>query len=181
MTASLVKAWLVADHLRIHGWDERLSSIIRDSANEEAWDIYAVLGREQSIERMISLCGLTDSAPGDDLSMTLMSARDAVRLGEGIADGRAAGRHLTPWLLNEMRSVRGVGDFGIRRAFRWPKRDRIAIKNGWEKRVALDEWNVNCLALAEGWIMAVLTRYPSSLPLAHGADCCERLARELVC
>lgn len=181
MTASVVKAWLVADHLRIHGWDERLSPIIRDSANEEAWDIYAALGREQSIERMISLCGLTDSMPGEDLSMTLMSARDTVRLGQCLADGRAAGNEWTPWLLDEMRAVRGMGDFGIRHAFESPARERIAIKNGWEKRAALGEWNVNCLALHEGWIMAVLTRYPSSLPLAHGVDICKRLAGEIVC
>ena len=54
---------------------------------------------------MISVCELADSAPGEDLSMTLMSARDTVRLGLAIADGRAAGPQWTPWLLDEMRAV----------------------------------------------------------------------------
>ncbi|GIH09998.1 hypothetical protein Rhe02_80650 [Rhizocola hellebori] len=180
MTASMVKAWLVADYLASHGWDERLSTIIRDSANEPAWEIYALLGREKSIERMISVCGLTDSAPGEDLSMTLMSARDTVRLGRCLADGTAAGPRWTSWLLDEMRAVRGTGDFGIREAFAGPDRERIAIKNGWDKRQALGEWNVNCLAVAPAWIMAALTRYPSSLPLAHGAQICRNLVSELV-
>jgi hypothetical protein len=180
MTASMVKAWLVADYLSRHGWDERLSSIIRDSANEAAWEIYAALGREESIERMISVCGLTDSAPGEDLSMTLMSARDTIRLGRCLADGAAAGPRWTSWLLDEMRAVRGAGDFGIRDAFGSPDREGIAIKNGWEKRHGIGEWNVNCLALAPAWIMAVLTRYPSVLPLAHGAQICKQLASELV-
>jgi hypothetical protein len=180
MTASMVKAWIVADHLSRYGWDERLSSIIRDSANETAWEIYALLGREESIERMISVCGLTDSAPGEDLSMTLMSARDTIRLGRCLADGTAAGARWTPWLLEEMRAVRGTGDFGIRDAFDPPVRDLIAIKNGWEKRHSLGEWNVNCLAVAPAWIMAVLTRYPSVWPLAHGTRICKQLAHELV-
>ncbi len=180
LTASMIKAWLVADQLRLHGWDPRLSGIIRDSANEPAWEIYHALGREQSIERMISLCDLTDSAPGEDLSMTLMSARDTVQLGRCLADGSAAGAKWTPWLLDEMRAVRGTGDFGIREAVATPQRERIAIKNGWEKRQAQAEWNVNCLAIADTWSMAVLTRYPSSWPLGHGARICKEVAIELI-
>jgi hypothetical protein len=180
-TASMIKAWLVADHLRLHGLDERLSGIIRDSANEPAWEIYATLGRERSIERLIALAGLTDSAPGEDLSMTLMSARDAVRMGMCLAGGDAAGPEWTDWLLDEMRAVRGTGDFGIRHAFPEPRRHRIAIKNGWEIRQADQEWNVNSLAIDDCWIMAVLTRYPSSLPLGHAAETCIELAMRLLC
>jgi hypothetical protein len=180
-TASMIKAWLVADHLRMHGPDQRLSTIIRDSANEPAWEIYARLGRERSIERLIAMAGLTDSSPGEDLSMTLMSARDAVRMGKCLACGDAAGPAWTGWLLDEMRAVRGTGDFGIRHAFPEPVRRRIAIKNGWDIRQADQEWNVNCLAIQDGWIMAILTRYPSSLTLRHGAETCIELALTLVC
>jgi hypothetical protein len=181
MTASMIKAWLVADYLRLHGFDPRLSPIIRDSVNEPAWEIYAELGREASIARLIGICELAQSSPGEDLSMTLMSARDAVLMGAAIADGRAAGRRWTPWLLEEMRVVRGAGDFGVRQAFPSAERERIAIKNGWEIRRATEEWNVNCLAIHDAWIMAVLARYPSSLPLAHGAHACEEVARTLIC
>jgi hypothetical protein len=181
MTASMIKAWIVADHLRLYGFDERLSPIIRDSANEPAWEIYAKLGREASIARLIAICELAQSSPGEDLSMTLMSARDAVLMGAAIADGRAAGPRWTRWLLEEMRAVRGAGDFGIRQAFPSPERERIAIKNGWEIRRASDEWNVNCLAIHDLWIMAVLARYPSSLPLTHGAHACADVAGTLIC
>jgi len=181
MTASMIKAWLVADHLRLYGFDERLSTIIRDSANEPSWEIYEKLGREASIERLIATCQLAQSSPGEDLSMTLMSARDAVLMGAAIVDGRAAGRRWTEWLLEQMRAVRGAGDFGIRQAFPSPERERIAIKNGWDIRRAIEEWNVNCLAIHDAWIMAVLARYPSSLPLAHGALACEDVARTLIC
>jgi hypothetical protein len=153
-----------------------LSTIIRDSANEPSWEIYRQLGREDSIQRMISLCGLTDSSPGEDLSMTLISARDTVRLGQCLADGTAAGPW-TSWLLDEMRAVRGTGDFGIRKVF--PDGERIAIKNGWETRANLGEWNVNCLAIAEAWTLSVLTRYSLDLPLDHGAQAIERLALDL--
>jgi hypothetical protein len=180
-TASMIKAWIVADHLRLFGPDARLSPIIRDSANQPAWDIYAKLGREASIARLIATCELAHSSPGEDLSMTLMSALDTVRMGRCIAEGAAAGPKWTPWLLDEMRAVHGTGDFGIRQAFPPHERERIAIKNGWEIRNAVDEWNVNCLAINDAWIMAVLMRYPSSLPLSHGAERCTALTRKLIC
>lgn len=181
MTASMIKAWIVADYLRLHGFDDRLRPIVRDSANEPAWEVYAELGREASIARLIATCDLAHSSPGEDLSTTLMSAADAVRMGAAIADGRAAGAQWTPWLLDEMRAVRGRGDFGIRQAFPPEERARIAIKNGWEIRRAIDEWNVNCLAIHDAWIMAVLMRYPSSFPLDHAAEGCEAMTRKLMC
>lgn len=175
MTASMVKAWIAADYLTRFGMSALLNPVIRDSANEPAWQLYNELGREESIQRMIDICGLTDSSPGEDLSMTLMSARDTVRLGRAISDGTAAG-NWTPWLLEEMRQVRGRGDFGIRHAFAPAVRQTIAIKNGWDKRVALGLWNVNCLAISKSWVMAALTRYPQEWALSQGAQTCEDLA-----
>ena len=67
-------------------------------------------------------------------SRTRLSARDTARLGACIDDGRAAGPKWTKWLLNEMRLVRGVGDFGIRKAFPAAEQKTIAIKNGWIDR-----------------------------------------------
>jgi hypothetical protein len=177
--ASMVKAWLAADYLTRFGMHPALESIVADSANEPAWELFAELGRERSIERMIEVCGLTDSAPGADLSLTLMSARDTVRLGRAIANGTAAGSW-TSWLLSAMKSVRGTGDFGIRHAFSPAHRGEISVKNGWEKRNEISEWNVNCLAIGDSWTMAVLTRYPAELPLSHGAAIGERLAAALL-
>jgi hypothetical protein len=107
-TMSMVKAWLAADFLR--GVDERgeeptdgrlrqLSIMIRDSDNAAAQATYQRVRGRESIERLIETCRLTDS--------------------------RAAGRRWTPWLLDEMRQVRGAGDFGVRTAL--PDEDAAAV------------------------------------------------------
>jgi hypothetical protein len=67
--------------------------------------VYWNNGGNASIERMISTCQLQDTEIYDGWwSKTLMSARDAVSLGQCIADGTAAGAG-TGWLLDEMRQV----------------------------------------------------------------------------
>src|SRR6266545_1366273 len=84
-----------------------ISIMIRDSDNGAAEDIYQVNGSTASINRLISICGLTDSrATSGSWSKTYLSSRDAVRMGKCIADGRAAGGKWTSWLLTEMRNVR---------------------------------------------------------------------------
>ena len=116
-TESMVKVWIVADLLRRADERggrpdpdalERASLAIRDSNDDVAQNLYLAGGGDAVIARMIVTCGLTESVvhPGW-WSMTLMTAADAVRLGACVADGRAAGRHWTPWVLNEMRNVRG--------------------------------------------------------------------------
>jgi hypothetical protein len=96
-----------------------------------------------------------------------------------IADGRAAGPKWTSWLLKEMRLVRGVGDFGIRKAFPAKVAKTIAIKNGWVTREDSGNWEVNCLAIGDGWTMGVLTRYDASLGYEYGAGICQKVAAQL--
>lgn len=189
-TVSMVKAWLVADYLR--GAAQRgekpssdrmrdLSIMIRDSDNEAAEDIYRRNGSTSSIERLIKVCGLTDSsAVPDRWSETRMSARDAVRMGACLADGRAAGPRWTTWVLNEMRSVRGDGRFGIVSALPPDVAKTVAIKNGWLLRDDTGLWHVNCLAIGDRWVLAVMMRYAGDLGFEHGGTECEQVTSGLI-
>lgn len=187
-TASMIKAWLVADYLRrtdeageqpSQSRLDELTLIIRDSHNEYAQALFEELGRHASIERLIVRCGLTDSyAIPNYWSNTRLSARDTARMGACLADGRGAGNAWTGWLLDEMRAVRGVGDFGIRHAFPPGQQGSIAIKNGWVVRSDEGAWHVNCLAIGDGWTMGVLSRYPAHLGYEHGAEICRSLAAQ---
>jgi hypothetical protein len=185
-TASMIKSWLVADRLRratetgTRPGPDRLAelrTIIRDSDNPLTHALFAELGADASIERMIEICGLTDSEPVPGRwSNTRMSPRDTARMAGCLADGRGAGPEWTGWLLAELRAVHGPGDFGIRHAFPPDRRATIAIKNGWVVRDAQHAWHVSCLAIGDGWTMGVLARYPERLGLAYGAELCRSLA-----
>jgi len=185
-TASMIKAWLAADYLRDAGTkveDARLralSTMIRDSDNDIADTYYKADGGSASINRMIRVCGLTESRPvaSGSWSTTEVSARDGARLGACIADGRAAGPTWTAWLLAEMRAVRGAGRFGIISAFAPDVAAKVAIKNGWINRND-GKWHIACLAVTDEWSMTVLTQYPVSLGMAYGANVCKQVAVQL--
>jgi hypothetical protein len=188
---SMVKAWIAADDLRrLAARDLRpdadelaaLTIMVRDSDDRAAEQIYQRDGGDQVIERLVSVCGLTDTTvhPGW-WSLTNISARDAVRMGGCIADGRAAGPQWTSWLLAQMRQVRGQGRFGIISALPAAQAATLAIKNGWTLHDPGNEWSVNCLAISTGWVLAVEVRYPpASGGLAHGAGICATVVRRQV-
>jgi hypothetical protein len=189
-TVSMVKAWLAADYLRQAALrHERptadrmreLSIMIRDSDNQAAEDTYRRNGATASIQRLIRVCGLTNSsAVPDRWSETRMSARDAARMGACLADGRAAGPVWTKWVLNEMRQVRGDGRFGVVQALPADVAATTAIKNGWLLRDETGLWHVNCLAIGEDWVLAVMLRYPGSLGFAHGGTVCRSVTTQLM-
>lgn len=189
-TASMIKSWIGADFLRRSAEQgvtpsdarmDQLSTMIRDSDNDAAQDLWEAIGKSASIDRLIDLCELTDSSAYKDLwSNTRLSPRDITRLGACIADGRAAGPKWTKFLLNEMRSVRGTGDFGIRKAFPTVEQKTIAIKNGWVDRQATQEYHVSCLAIGDGWTVGVMARYPIGLDYPYGAKICESVGRQLL-
>jgi hypothetical protein len=188
-TASMIKVWLAADYLRradASGASPSadrlalLSKMIRDSDNEAAWTMWRELGEGATISRLIQLCQLTDSVAGSRWSLTQLSARDAARMGACIAGRRAAGPTWTGWLLNEMKLVRGTGDFGIRKAFPADVAAQTAIKNGWVVREAEGAWHLNCLAIGDGWVLSVLQRYPTALGFAHGGAVCRSVAAQLM-
>lgn len=190
-TASLIKAWIVADYLRRADEKDQTPSdakladatrIIRDSDNTRAQQFYNAIGGSASIRRLLSMCELTDSkvAPDGGWSRTALSPRDTARMGACIADGRAAGPKWTKWLINEMRLVRGAGDFGIRKAFPASERRTIAIKNGWIDRTREQEMHINCLAIGDTWTMGVMVRYPIGKGYEYGMKNCQKITEALL-
>ncbi|MEV4654904.1 hypothetical protein [Micromonospora sp. NPDC049301] len=190
-TASMIKSWIVADYLRRAAdagdtpSDAKLADatrIIRDSDNTRAEQFYNSVGRAASIRRLLSMCKLTDSsvAPDGGWSRTALSPRDTARLGNCIADGTAAGPKWTEWLLNEMKLVRGAGDFGIRKAFPAAEQKQIAIKNGWIDRTREQEMHINCLAIGDTWTMGVMVKYPINMGYDYGMKNCEKITEALL-
>jgi hypothetical protein len=188
-TASMVKSWIAADYLRRQSErgqgveDSRLralSQMIRDSDNAIANTFNTANGGANSINRMIRVCGLTESRPvsSGSWSTTEVSARDGARLGVCLADGRAAGPKWTLWLMTEMRSIRGAGRFGIIDAFPAEVASKVAAKNGWINRKD-GKWHIACLAVTDDWSLSVLTQYPVGLGMAHGANICKQVAVQL--
>ncbi|GGM32489.1 hypothetical protein GCM10011608_16270 [Micromonospora sonchi] len=214
-TESMIKAWIVADYLRQLGDKEppaalkqAASRAIRDSDDDATNRVYAAAGGSYAvpaggkpgpvIQRAIKICGLTDTKRGNVAghegwwSFTQMSPRDAVRLGDCIVDGRAAGPKWTKWVLTEMSKVRGgVADQNPHSGGgRWGIIDGlpesiisqgpVSIKNGWTPLNYDGNWHVNCLAVTEKWSLAVMLRYPHSSGLDYGSDVCASVASQLV-
>ncbi len=182
-TASMVKAWLAALYLRKYpqptpAWLAALSTMIRDSDNSVADRVYRVLGGNRAVtEAVEQLCGVRSSVPsGRWWASTTISPRQAVLLGDSIADGRIAGPEWTQWLLGEMRQVRGGGNFGIRWALPDPEPSAVAIKNGWTSGWG-DGWYVNCLAITDAWVLVIETRSGS---FGDGIDGCWSITTQLL-
>ena len=105
-------------------------------------------------------------------------------MGECIANGTAAGPAWTDWLLNEMRNVRGTveeqpngGRWGIIDALPPDVAATVAIKNGWTWHKD-NTWNVNCLAIHNDWILAVMLDYPGSKGSPTGPRLCAAVAQQ---
>lgn len=197
---SMVRIWIVSDYLRRIAEQgkkptaERLaqaSRAIREGDIEATQALYSAGGGAAQIRRMISKCGLSDTrADSSRWRRTQISARDAARLGGCVAGGRAAGPSWTRWVRTEMTKVNG----GSRKAGqptggRWGIVDGlpdevvtggVGIQNGWRVVSTDDEWRVNCLAVADEWSLAVLTRYPVDRGLGYGAQACAEVAAQLV-
>jgi hypothetical protein len=209
-TESMVKVWLVSDFLRRTAAAGRqptaaqlkwASTAIIDSNDNSAQNLYNAGGRDAVIRRLIKTCGLTDSkvwGPPEDnyhgwWSYTQISARDAVRMGECVKNGTAAGPKWTEWVLTQMTKVRGTtaakdqhltyggGRWGVIDAL--PDEilaGGVSIKNGWTMINADQKWHVNCLAVHDDWVLSVLMRYPKAYGLKYGANVCESVAAQLV-
>jgi hypothetical protein len=188
VTASMIKAWLAADYLRraaernttpSTSTMKQLSIMIRDSDNNAASYFWKANGSSATISRLVSICGLTDSKAYIDWAHTLISARDATRMGACIGDGRAAGPKWTEWLLNEMRNVRGAGRFGIISVLPADVASKTAMKNGWIAK-SDGKWHINCMAVGPDWVLSVMTVYPASKGMGYGVDTCKSVTKQLM-
>ncbi|MET8355574.1 hypothetical protein [Micromonospora sp. NPDC005171] len=216
-TESMIKAWIVSDYLRQLGDKEPSAAMkeaarfaIIDSNDGAANKVYAAAGGsyrastssipDPVIQRAIKICGLTDTKRGNVKpytgywSFTRMSPRDAVRVGDCIADGKAAGPKWTKWVLDQMSKVRGTTATKDQRASsgggRWgiidglPKsitaQGPVSMKNGWTPIYGDGTWHVNCLAVTSKWSLAVMLRYPIRTGLDYGAKVCASVTTQLV-
>jgi hypothetical protein len=207
-TESMIKVWLVSDYLRRLGDKQppasrlkQASAALINSDDDAAEALYQAGGGKPVIDRLISLCKLTETEPvippGAKTvwwSYTKISAEDAVRMGECVKNGTAAGPKWTTWVLDEMTKVTGStaakdqqltsggGRWGIIDGLPRAITDQgpVAIKNGWTMIYADGLWHVNCLAVADKWVLAVLLRYPQKQGLDYGADVCSSVATQLV-
>lgn len=208
-TESMIKVWVVSDYLRRVAEQgnqpsaKRLAqatTAIRDSDNIATESLYRASGRTEVIKRMIKMCGLTNTHIGNKpgyegwWSFTEMSAQDAVRMGECVKDGTAAGPKWTQWVLKEMTQVRGTtadkdqhedtagGRWGIIDGLPASIKQQgpVSIKNGWTLLNYDGKWHVNCLAVTDAWVLVVQTRYPGGRGLDYGAGVCSSVAAQLV-
>lgn len=179
-TASTVKVWLAGDALNRAGPHpptnvlRDVDAAIIDSDNTAATRLFRAGGADRGLWRMVHNCHLMRTLPSTAWGETQMASSDLAMLGVCTAHGDVAGP-ATPLLLDRMRHVRGTGRFGPVDAL--PGAD-VALKNGW---LLVDgNWQVNCLAIIDGtWSLGILTRYPAELGLAHGAQLCADVTRQL--
>jgi hypothetical protein len=199
---SMIKAWIVSDFLRTMAAGgvtpsskqlEVATRAIVNSDDDAAQQLYQKGGSDAVVQRLIRTCRLTDTKIYSGWwSRTQISARDAVRMGNCIADGRAAGPKWTKFVLATMMKVRGTTAAADQHAKtgggRWgiidglPKeiiKQGVSIKNGWTP-IKDGNWHVNCLAIGRGWVLAVLMRYPIGKGLKYGASVCASVTRQLV-
>ncbi|MEN3610911.1 hypothetical protein AAH979_15290 [Plantactinospora sp. ZYX-F-223] len=207
-TESMIKVWIVSDYLRRLGdktpsaaYLKMASTAIRDSNDDATNALYSAAGGASTLDRLIKMCNLTETAKeipaGENRiwwSYTSMSPRDAVRMGECVKDGTAAGPKWTKWVLDEMTKVRGTTAAKDQRARqgggRWGIIDGlpqgilaqgpVSIKNGWTLINADGKWHLNCLAITDDWVLSVMTRYSGAKGLDFGADVCASVASQLV-
>jgi len=202
-TESMLKVWIAAEYLRhtphpSAGALGELHKMIVDSDDNVAFDYFHTEGGDATIHELVNVCGLTNThTPGiNEWSVTTMSPADAVRLGQCVASGTAAGPAWTDWLLKTMREVRGGvadqqrttggGRWGIIDALPPAMAAATSIKNGWTAQ-SDHNWHINCLAIHPDWILAVSLRYPWTGPdwqhsnnLQPGADACASVTRQLL-
>lgn len=203
-TESMIKAWISADHLRRQAEAgvrptrtalDEIRRAIRNSDSAAAEALYRDGGRDAVVRRMIEMCGLTGTTIYPSWwSRTEMTAVDAVRMGECLVEGTAAGPEWTGWLLEEMRHVQGSTAERDQRpqedfeGGRWGIIDglppgvdaeAVSIKNGWTRIGSTGSWHLNCLAVTDDWVLAVLMRYPAGYSLDYGARRCASVAAQL--
>jgi hypothetical protein len=199
-TESMVKPWIAADYLR--QLDQQgetptdaalsdLTNMIIHSDDHIAQQYYEADGGDAVIQRLISMCGLTNTTVFPSWwSMTAMTPQDAVRYGQCLANGTAAGKRWTPWLLDTMKHVEGGvqdqisvtmqgGHWGIIDGLPANLVPDTSIKNGWTY-YASDGWHVNCLAINPAWVLNVMVRVQGdAIVPSVPASVCQSVARQL--
>ncbi len=183
-TESMIKAWLAVDFVAARrsvvspADEELISRMIRVSDDRAAQALYLRLGSDASVRRMITTCGLRNTSvhPGW-WSKTRMPASDATLLGACVARGPGISPEWRDKLLGLMRTLGPGNAFGIPEAPALAGQ-QPAVKNGWTLHGTT--WAVNCLAIWDRWVLAVMIRYPSrGDEHRYGARVCSSVAQQL--
>jgi len=184
---SSIKAWIAADYLRAAHAEGRsvtsseradIAAAVRRSDNAATQRLYKALGGDAILDDLRETCGVdVTTRVAGYWSLTQVSAVDATRIFACVlrtAPGLPGGQEL----LTDLRSVEPDDAFGIKAAL--PPTAAVSLKNGWMPHSTTGEWNVNCVAAWDDYVLAVLTRYPVDRPLAYGADVCRDVAAAVV-
>jgi hypothetical protein len=184
---SSIKAWIAADYLRAAHTEGRsvtsseradIAAAVRRSDNAATQRLYKALGGDAILDDLRETCGVdVTTRVAGYWSLTQVSAVDATRIFACVlrtAPGLPGG----PELLTDLRSVEPDDAFGIKAAL--PPTAAVSLKNGWMPHSTTGEWNVNCVAAWDDYVLAILTRYPVDRPLAYGADVCRDVTAAVV-
>jgi hypothetical protein len=196
-TESMIKPWIVSDYLRRLNEDGKqpseaelseLTLVIVDSNDPLAEKYYQRGGADAVVNRLIKMCGLTNLVIKPNLwGWTVMTPMDALRYGQCLADGRAAGPQWTDWVLDTMKHIRGSvaeqksgavqgGRWGIIDGLPQDVAKDVSFKNGWT--VYRDGWHVNCLAIHPDFVLNVMMRTWAHLDQAAAG--CANIAAKLI-
>jgi hypothetical protein len=206
---SMIKAWITSDYLRHQGTAAVSSATLSDltrmielSDDNMASKYYAKIGGDASITELGKVCGLANVRTPyikGEWSYTTITAADAVRMGQCVQNGTAAGPTWTNWVLTTMRNVKGSvtyqqlttggGHWGIIDGLPASMAATTSIKNGWTAQLSDHRWHINCLAINTDWVLVVQLQYPWTSPngawqsasnLSPAADMCKAVAQQLV-
>jgi hypothetical protein len=197
-TESMIKPWIASDFLRRLAEQGKqptqaqlgeITLMLIDSNDAMAEKYYRLGGTNAVTNRLISICGLTSVIIRPYYwAGTQMTPTDALKYGQCVADGRAAGPQWTAWILDTMKHVRGGvkdqvsttvqgGRWGIIDGLPPDLAAQTSIKNGWT--LYGDGWHVNCLAIiGSGWVLNIMLRTQNGLQAA--ANVCQSVTQKLV-
>ena len=144
-----------------------LEIMIRDSDNDAADRTYGAIGGTAGVQRMVSVCSLTDSKAAP----RLWSSTAHVRPGRGAAGPvhrRRPRRRSEVDTVAARRDAQGPGRGRLRhpaRRSRPPSSPQIAIKNGWLLSDDDNTWHTNCLAIGDTWVLGGAAAVPADRQL----------------
>ncbi|MBP2369063.1 hypothetical protein [Pseudonocardia parietis] len=181
---STIKAWLAADTLRAAAEAGRavtaaeradIAAAVRASDDAAAERLYRALGRDASIARLDTECGVAVSTPRPGWwSFTRLTAVDAARILACVRD-RAPEWPGGTELLADLAALTPDGRSGIHTGLP----GEVAEKNGWTLH-GHGEWNLNCVLAWRERALAVLLTYPAARGAEYGWAVCRDVADDVL-
>jgi hypothetical protein len=162
-----------------------ITSMIEQSDNEAASELYDAVGGKPTIEDLMRRTGMTSSSAGRNWGAMAITASDMASFLAQLAGGGLLGAD-THVVVDAMRAVIGSQRWGI--ADGAVDEPAAAVKNGWYPD-ADGRWRLHCTALVgdvnahdadRGAAVVVMTHYPLELGMAYGEETCRIVASALL-